>query len=104
MKIMLQNKEKNNAPYLTKVQRQYVRVIKSGVFLAFKTVNSDWCIINTKMDIHKGMYIVNTEPFASCKVMLMHLSDFDSLFPGLQEIPETINWPLLQQHNNSRSN
>lgn len=103
MKNTFNRISQNNSLHVTGGHRQYVRVIKSGVFLAFKTVNSDWYIINTKMDIRKGMYIVNTEPFASCKVMLMRLSDFDSLFPGLQEIPETIKWPLQQHNNSSRS-
>lgn len=96
--------DNNNSPYFNGGNNKYVRVSECGYFIAFKTVNGDWCVINTRTDMYKGMYIVNTEPFASCKVMLMHLSNFDSLFPGLQEIPETIKWPLLQQHNNSRSN
>ncbi len=80
----------------------YVGVIKKGFFIAFKTVNHDWCIINTNEDIRKGLTIVNTLPFTNNTVMYLHLSDFDNWLPRLKEIPETIKWPL-QQYNDSRS-
>lgn len=94
----------NNSHDANRDPSKYVKVSKSGVFIAFKTVNDDWCVINTKMDIHNGAYIVEKEPFASCRAMLMHLSDFDNWLPGLNEIPVTTKWPLPQYNNSSRSN
>ena len=72
----------------------YVRVIESGIFISFKTVNHDWCVINTKMNNRKGQSIVEKEPFTNCRAVLMHLSDFNNWFPRLNEIPITTNWPL----------
>ena len=90
---MISNK-KNNSQNINGDNSSYVRVFKSGVLIAFKTVNNDWCVINTKMDIRKGMYIVETEPFNNCRAMLMHLSDFNNWFPRLNEIPVTTKWPI----------
>ena len=89
-----QNGNKDNSPY--------VRVFKNGVLIAFKTVNKDWCIINTKLNIRKGQSIVEKEPFINCRAVLMHLSDFNDLVLGSNEIPVTIKWPLSK--NNNRSN
>lgn len=84
----------NNSQNGNRDHSPYVRVFKNGVLIAFKTVNNDWCVINTKMDIHKGIYIVETMPFTNCRAMFMHLSDFDNWFPRLNEIPVTTKWPL----------
>lgn len=103
MKNTLNRISKKYSQYVNGDHSLFIRVLGCGDFIAFKTINDDWCIINTKMDIREGMYIVNTEPFTNTTVIYVLLSDFDSLFPELQEIPETIKWPL-HQHNDSRSN
>lgn len=90
------NGNKNHGPY--------VRVFKSGVFIAFKTVNNDWCVINTKMNIRKGYVIVEKKPFINCRAMFMHLSDFNNMLPDSNEIPVTIKWPLADNNNSNGSN
>ena len=98
------SKNNNNYPFVNGDNTKFVRVSKRGYLIAFKTVNSDWCVINTKMDTHKGMYTVETEPFTSCKVMLMHISDFDNILPELKEIPVITKWPIPRYNDNGRSN
>lgn len=104
MKKDKNNTVHNNYPSINGEQDQYVRVLKSGIFIAFKTVNNDWCVINTKLHIRKSQSIVEKEPFINCRAVLMHVSDFNNLLPGSNEIPVTTIWPLSQCNNSSRSN
>lgn len=100
----MNSNENNNTQNGYRDQSPYVKVFKSGVFIAFKTVNNDWCVNNTKMNIRKGCVIVKKQPFINCRAMFMHLSDFNDLLPGSNEIPVTIKWPLAENNNSNGSN
>ena len=91
---MLINNNNNSLQNGSRNYEPYVRIIEHGIYNSFKTVNHDWCIINTKMNYRRGVSIANTMPVTNNTVRYMHLSDFDNLFPWLSEIPITTNWPL----------